>query len=163
VYQDRSNPSGDSDSKCATTCSTLSSKVLAEKDNCSTDLSCSTSTKVVVSLPTKSSKSSASTSSNNPSEKKVRQNKKSNKKKSVSKRQKLLRKRFESQKLEYLTSTIEEDDEDNQDVKMKYSIVYFNWTVSDSEEESDDDDDECNEFEFIQNVVLPLKQMTLKK
>jgi len=88
----------------------------------------------------------------------------------MSRKQKLLRKRFESQKaeaemakkLQKSPSFAEDDDElDQEDVKVKYSIVYFNWAVSDNEDDSDNPD-EIND-QKIKNITLPFRKMRLKK
>lgn len=84
----------------------------------------------------------------------VKSKKNSKKKKNMSKKQKLLRKRFESLKDE--KARHEEDDyeeDEKQDVKVKYSVVYFNWAVSDDEDEDDQ----------VTNVTLPLRKLCLKK
>ena len=72
----------------------------------------------------------------------------------MSKKQKLLRKRFESQK----ASQSKNDELDQEDVKVKYSIVYFNWAVSDNEDEDSEDDDQK-----VKNITLPFRKMSLKK
>jgi len=82
----------------------------------------------------------------------------------MSKRQKLLRKRAEAEmakKLQKSPNFAEDDDElDQEDVKVKYSIVYFNWAVSDSED-SDNPDDISDQK--IKNITLPFRKMRLKK
>ena len=85
----------------------------------------------------------------------------------MSKHQKLLRKRYEKTRENDFTKKAaanagtgnnDEDEDDSssrQDVKCNYSIVYFNWAVSDSED-SDDDDDEESEDGPVTNVTIPL-------
>ena len=73
----------------------------------------------------------------------------------MSKKQKLLRKRVEAEKLK--AEDLEEDDS-KVDVKVKYSVNYLYWAVNNS----DDDDDEDEESEVETTVVLPLKSLRLK-
>lgn len=96
----------------------------------------------------------------------------------MSKRQKLLRKRFEEQKNLAAKKAAEKsrqiapddcDELDQEDVKVKYSIVYFNWAVSDSEdsEDSEDPDDKTGngnnrKSKLHRNITLPLRKMRLK-
>ena len=72
----------------------------------------------------------------------------------MSKKQKLLRKRVEAEKLK--AEDLEEDDS-KVDVKVKYSVNYLYWAVNNS-----DDDDEDEESEVETTVVLPLKSLRLK-
>lgn len=69
----------------------------------------------------------------------------------MSKKQKLLRKRFESQKLQQNQQELEENEAN---VKVKYSIQYLSWRVSDSEDSED---------EIHTEVTLPLSKLRLKK
>ena len=97
-----------------------------------------------------------------------------NKSKPMSKRQKLLRKRFEEQKNLAAEKAAEKsrqiapddcDELDQEDVKVKYSIVYFNWAVSDSEDSDSEDPDKTgngNEKKIHRNITLPLRKMRLK-
>jgi len=100
-----------------------------------------------------------------------------NKSKPMSKRQKLLRKRFEEQKNLAAEKAAEKsrqiapddcDELDQEDVKVKYSIVYFNWAVSDSEDsDSEDPDDKTGngnnrKSKIHRNITLPLRKMRLK-
>jgi len=97
----------------------------------------------------------------------------------MSKRQKLLRKRFEEQKNLAAEKAAEKsrqiapddcDELDQEDVKVKYSIVYFNWAVSDSEDsdsDSEDPDDKTGtgnnrKSKIHRNITLPLRKMRLK-
>jgi len=84
----------------------------------------------------------------------------------MSKKQKLLRKRAEAEmakKLQKSPNFAEDDDElDQEDVKVKYSIVYFNWAVSDNED-SDNPDDENSENQKIKNITLPFRKLRLKQ
>ena len=76
----------------------------------------------------------------------------------MSKKQKLLRKRVEAEKLnlEAVEDDAEDDDGDSKvNVKLKYSVNYFYWAVSDSEEESDD--------AVETTVVLPLKSLRIQQ
>ena len=101
-----------------------------------------------------------------------------NKSKPMSKRQKLLRKRFEEQKNLAAEKAAEKsrqiapddcDELDQEDVKVKYSIVYFNWAVSDSED-SDSEDHPADKTgngnngksKIHRNITLPLRKMRLK-
>ena len=120
------------------------------------------------------SKSSESTSGGNGNSKKAN----NNKSKPMSKRQKLLRKRFEEQKNLAAKNAAEKsrqigngndcDELDQEDVKVKYSIVYFNWAVSDSEDsdsEENPDDKTGNgngKSKIHRNITLPLRKMRLK-
>ena len=74
----------------------------------------------------------------------------------MSKKQKLLRQRVEAEKLNL--EAVEDEAEDEEDskvnVKMKYSVNYFYWAVSDSEEESDD---------AVETFVLPLKNLKISQ
>ena len=95
----------------------------------------------------------------------------------MSKRQKLLRKRFEEQKNLAAEKAAEKsrqiapddcDELDQEDVKVKYSIVYFNWAVSDSED-SDSEDHPADKTgngngksKIHRNITLPLRKMRLK-
>lgn len=89
-----------------------------------------------------------------------------NKSKPMSKRQKLLRKRFEEQKNLAAKKAPDDCDElDQEDVKVKYSIVYFSWAVSDSEDSDSDEPDKTgngNEKKIHRNITLPLRKMRLK-
>jgi len=102
-----------------------------------------------------------------------------NKSKPMSKRQKLLRKRFEEQKNLAAEKAAEKsrqiapddcDELDQEDVKVKYSIVYFNWAVSDSEDsdsDSEDPDDKTGngnnrKSKIHRSITLPLRKMRLK-
>jgi hypothetical protein len=99
-----------------------------------------------------------------------------NKSKPMSKRQKLLRKRFEEQKNLAAEKAAEKsrqiapddcDELDQEDVKVKYSIVYFNWAVSDSEDsDSEDNPDKTGngngKQKIHRNITLPLRKMRLK-
>lgn len=91
----------------------------------------------------------------------------------MSKRQKLLRKRFEEQKNLAAEKAAEKsrqiapddcDELDQEDVKVKYSIVYFNWAVSDSEDSDSEDhpDKTGNGKKIHRNITLPLRKMRLK-
>lgn len=94
----------------------------------------------------------------------------------MSKRQKLLRKRFEEQKNLAAEKAAEKsrqiapddcDELDQEDVKVKYSIVYFNWAVSDSEDsDSEDHPDKTGngngKQKIHRNITLPLRKMRLK-
>ena len=94
----------------------------------------------------------------------------------MSKRQKLLRKRFEEQKNLAAEKAAEKsrqiapddcDELDQEDVKVKYSIVYFNWAVSDSEDsDSEDNPDKSGngngKQKIHRNITLPLRKMRLK-
>jgi len=73
----------------------------------------------------------------------------------MSKKQKLLRKRVEAEKLKE-AEDLEEDDS-KVDVKVKYSVNYLYWAVNNS-----DDDEEDEESEVETTVVLPLKSLRLK-
>ena len=83
----------------------------------------------------------------------------------MSRKQKLLRRRAEVQRDNNLKNNEDEDyDEDRRDVKVKYSIVYFNWAVSDDEEDIDDENESSEEAEeMVKNVTLPLRQLKLQK
>ena len=103
---------------------------------------------VVLSLPSTSTKIEQISSKNNK--------KKNKKKKNLSKNQKLLRKRYESTRSDAFNE-VNEDEEDSssrRDVTVKYSIVYFNWAVSDTEDDEDEDVP-------ITNVTLPLNNLKL--
>ena len=96
----------------------------------------------------------------------------------MSKRQKLLRKRFEEQKNLAAEKAAEKsrqiapddcDELDQEDVKVKYSIVYFNWAVSDSEDSDSEDHPEDKtgngnngKSKIHRNITLPLRKMRLK-
>jgi len=67
------------------------------------------------------------------------------KKKKMSKKQKLLRQRFDSQKQK---SSADATD----DVTVQYSVAYFSWAVSDNEDSED---------EQVPNITLPLKSMKI--
>lgn len=114
VYQDKSNPNGDSES-------------------------------AILLLP-----ASAAAGANSASKKSSKKSKK--KTKNLSKKQKLLRKRLEESKNNMHNQ--EEADEADEQVAVKYSIVYFSWAVS------DDEDDEQDQ---VKNVTLPLKSLRLGK
>ena len=123
---------------------------------------------VVLSLPPSSTKHKSEKHPQNSKKSRQNNNKKNKNKKSVSKHQKLLRKRYEKTRENDFTKNAaanaggtgnnDEDEDDSssrQDVKCNYSIVYFNWAVSDSED-SDDDDDEESEDGPVTNVTIPL-------
>ena len=122
---------------------------------------------VVLSLPPSSTKHKSEKHPQNSKKSRQNNNKKNKNKKSVSKHQKLLRKRYEKTRENDFTKKAaanagtgnnDEDEDDSssrQDVKCNYSIVYFNWAVSDSED-SDDDDDEESEDGPVTNVTIPL-------
>jgi hypothetical protein len=111
---------------------------------------------VVLSLPAAKCSSSGltKTSSSGKQQKKKRT-------KTVSRRQKLLRRRCESQRS---SGAGPDEDDDAVEVRVKYSVVYFNWAVSD-EEDSDDSDDEdfsSSSQSFVENVTLPMmKKLSL--
>ena len=103
---------------------------------------------VVLSLPSTSTKIEQISSKNNK--------KKNKKKKNLSKNQKLLRKRYESTRSDAFNEVNEDEDDSSsrRDVRVKYSIVYFNWAVSDTEDDEDEDGP-------ITNVTLPLNNLKL--
>jgi len=86
----------------------------------------------------------------------------------MSKRQKLLRKRAEAEmakKLQKSPHFAEYDDElDQKDVKVKYSIDYFSWAVSDTDDSDNENPDEKNsDQKTVKNITLPLRKMRLSK
>ena len=103
---------------------------------------------VVLSLP------STSTTKHKIEQQTSKNKKKNKKKKNLSKNQKLLRKRYESTRNSNAINEDEEDSSEKRDVKVKYSIVYFNWAVSDTEDDEDEDGP-------ITNVTLPLNNLKL--
>ena len=121
---------------------------------------------VILSLSSKkptlaSSKVSGSSSKDSGIKQKKKQKKVA---KNMSRKQKLLRRRAEVQRDHDLKNDLDEDDEDRRDVKVKYSIVYFNWAVSDDEEDIDDENESSEEAEeMVKNVTLPLRQLKLQK
>lgn len=68
------------------------------------------------------------------------------KKKKMSKKQKLLRQRFDSQKQKSTSADATDD------VTVQYSVAYFSWAVSDNEDSED---------EQVPNITLPLKSMKI--
>jgi len=71
----------------------------------------------------------------------------------MSKKQKLLRKRVEAEKLKIEAEAEELEAADSTvNVKMKYSVNFFNWAVSDSDES-----------DVETTVILPLKNLKIQK
>ena len=89
----------------------------------------------------------------------------------MSRKQKMLRQRYESTRNSAVAAASElkeaddDDDEDDENrrenVKVKYSIVYFNWAVSDTESEDSDEDDDDKDDGPVTNVTLPLRNLKL--
>ena len=82
----------------------------------------------------------------------------------------MLRQRYESTRKSAVTASelkkVDDDDEDDdenrrENVKVKYSIVYFNWAVSDTESEDSDEDDDDKDDGPVTNVTLPLRNLKL--
>ena len=84
----------------------------------------------------------------------------------------MLRQRYESTRNSAVAAASElkeadddddEDDDENrrENVKVKYSIVYFNWAVSDTESEDSDEDDDDKDDGPVTNGTLPLRNLKL--
>ena len=90
----------------------------------------------------------------------------------MSRKQKMLRQRYESTRNSAVAASEmkeagggdddDEDDDENrrENVKVKYSIVYFNWAVSDTESEDSDEEDDDKDGP-VTNVTLPLRNLKL--
>lgn len=164
VFPDKSNQNGDSDFQSP---SEKSRQILTKNASNSDSI---TESSVVLSLPSTTVVSRQTSVKPSVGNGYHHQQKASSKKggggKKMSKKQKLLRKRAEAEmakKLQKSPNFAEDDDElDQEDVKVKYSIVYFNWAVSDNED-SDNPDDENSENQKIKNITLPFRKLRLKQ
>ena len=163
VFPDKSNQNGDSDFRSL---SSEKSRQISTKNASNLDTThhlaagCITeSNTVVLSLPSTMVVSRQNSSAGSGSNSHHQQKSSKNGGKKMSKRQKLLRKRAEAEmakKLQKSPHFAEYDDElDQKDVKVKYSIDYFSWAVSDSDESDQEEDDK------VIAVTLPLKNMRL--
>ena len=173
VFPDKSNQNGDSDFRSL---SSEKSRQISTKNASNSDTThhlaagCITeSNTVVLSLPSTmvvSRQNSSSTGNGSNSHHQQKSSKNGGKK--MSKRQKLLRKRAEAEmakKLQKSPNFAEYDDElDQKDVKVKYSIDYFSWAVSDTDDSDNENPDEKNsDQKTVKNITLPLRKMRLSK